>query len=71
MGFHDTGSGEGYTFTPHQPVAPPEPAPDPSTLSRVRKEMALKYHPDVSGGSHDAMKAVNVTIDRLDELRED
>ena len=32
--------------------------------------MAKKFHPD-QGGSHDAMKAVNVTIDRLDELGTD
>jgi len=38
-----------------------------ATIGRVRREAALKYHPD-RGGSVAEMSAVNATLDRLEEL---
>lgn len=48
--------------------SPPPPLEVPQDrLSKIRKEMALKYHPDRAGGSDEVMRAVNSTLDRVAE----
>lgn len=51
-----------------QQEQPQQPPVDfKAILSRVHKEMAMRFHPD-RGGHVEAMKAINCVMDRLKEL---
>jgi hypothetical protein len=52
---------------PHPPPQYPPPVDWPSVLRTWHRELALEYHPD-RGGHPEAMKAINVAVDRLKQL---
>jgi hypothetical protein len=39
-------------------------------IRTLQREMALRFHPDRDGGSHQAMVAINVAVERLKQLAE-
>lgn len=55
-------SGHGSDGATHQ-----LPATFPAALQKCHREMVMRFHPD-RGGSHEAMVAINVCFDRLQEL---